>query len=349
MSHYSTPQDELNVLRELSTRLGRDPLLVQASTGNTSIKIGDTLWIKASGKWLREAADDDFLVPVSLTTAMQYFRHGLDIPETAATCGNGRPSIETAMHAVLPHRVVVHVHSVNAIAWAVRQDGPEKLSACLRDLNWKWIPYTPSGISLARSIHAAVSACPETNIFVLGNHGLVVCEDSCRSAEGLLAVVESRLAITPRTAPKPHVGLLARGCSESGWSLPTCREVHALATDRLSRQILSAGVLYPCQAMFFPDTVPRLTSSLNESRGQEHRPASVLFIDGGGVLCSKQITPAELEVLRGLAEVLQRIDQFAPVRYLTGSEVSQVLNGPAYQGTAGRSYHSTPVSVAPVQ
>ena len=27
------------------------------------------------------------------------------------------------MHAVMPHRVVIHVHSVNAIAWAVRRDG----------------------------------------------------------------------------------------------------------------------------------------------------------------------------------------------------------------------------------
>jgi rhamnose utilization protein RhaD (predicted bifunctional aldolase and dehydrogenase) len=349
VSRYSTPTLELKDLRELSIRLGRDPLLVQGSTGNTSIKIGDSLWIKASGKWLRDAEDDDFLIPVSLTAAMRYFTDGQDIPETAAICADRSPSIETAMHAVLPHRVVVHVHSVNAIAWAVRQDGPEKLAVLLRDLNWKWIPYTPSGISLAQSIHAELTACPETNVFVLGNHGLVVCEHSCRSVEQLLAAVESRLAITPRTAPKPHAGLLTRGFSESGWSLPACREVHALATDQLSRQILSGGVLYPCQAMFLPDTVPRLASSLKESRGQQHPRASVLLIDGGGVLCSKQATSGQLEVLRGLAEVLQRVDQFAPIRYLTNSEVSQVLNGPSYQGTADRDYHSTSFSAAQVQ
>jgi hypothetical protein len=240
------------------------------------------------------------------------------------------------------------VHSANTIAWAVRQDGPERLAARLRDLNWKWIPYTPSGISLAKSIHEALSACPETNVFVLGNHGLVVCEQSCSSVEELLAAVESRLAITPRTAPKPHAGLLTRGFSESGWSLPTCREIHALATDRLSRQILSGGVLYPCQAMFLPDTVPQLISSRKESSGQQHRRPSVLLIDGGGVLCSKQATSAELEVLRGLAEVLQRVDQFAPIRYLTNSEVSQVLNGPSYQGAADRDYHSVPIFAAPV-
>ena len=31
------------------------------------------------------------------------------------------------MHAVLPHRVVLHVHCVNTIAWAVRQDAPAQL------------------------------------------------------------------------------------------------------------------------------------------------------------------------------------------------------------------------------
>jgi rhamnose utilization protein RhaD (predicted bifunctional aldolase and dehydrogenase) len=346
VTRSSTPQRELNDLRELSWRLGRDPLLVQASTGNTSIKIGDCLWIKASGKWLREAEDHDFLVRVSLAAAIRYFRDGVDIPETAANCGGRAPSIETAMHAVLPHRVVVHVHSVNAIAWAVRQDGPEKLGERLRGLNWQWIPYTPSGVPLARSIHAALSACPRTNVFILGNHGLVVCGHSCRTAEDLLADVESRLAIAPRTAPEPRAALLTQALSDSGWYLPTCMEVHALATDPLSRQILSGGVLCPCQAMFFPDTVPGLTSFLEEYRGRQHRPASVLLMGGGGVLCSKRATLAELDVLRGLAEVLQRVDQFAVVRYLTDSEVSQVLNGPVYHGTVETTCHSKSFSAS---
>ena len=338
MSDDSTSQDELRGLREFSARIGRDPLLVQGSTGNTSIKIDDCLWIKASGKWLKDADDDDFLVPVDLASALQYFREGAEIPDTHSARG-GTSSIETAMHAVLPYRVVVHVHSVNAIAWAIRQDGPEHLSGRLRDLNWKWIPYTPSGVSLAKSIHCALTAQPGTNIFVLENHGLVVCEQSCRSVEQLLSIVESRLAIVPRTAPRPHAGVLTRAFSESDWSLPACRQVHALATDRLSRQILSGGVLYPCQVMFLPDTVSKL---------QHRRPASVLLIDDGGVLCNKRATPAQLETLRGLAEVLQRVDRAAPIRYLTDSEISQVLNGPDYRGATVSSSQLKPLAAASV-
>lgn len=45
-----TNQAELTLLRELSARIGTDPLLTQASTGNSSIKLEGVLWIKASGR-----------------------------------------------------------------------------------------------------------------------------------------------------------------------------------------------------------------------------------------------------------------------------------------------------------
>ena len=35
-----------------SAEVGLDRTMVQAAGGNTSIKDGDTMWIKASGKWL---------------------------------------------------------------------------------------------------------------------------------------------------------------------------------------------------------------------------------------------------------------------------------------------------------
>jgi rhamnose utilization protein RhaD (predicted bifunctional aldolase and dehydrogenase) len=120
-----------------------------------------------------------------------------------------RPSIETAMHVVLRHRVVIHVHSINAIAWAIRLDGPDHLNERLTGLRWQWIPYAASGIPLAREIEKAVGAAPETDVLILGNHGLVVCGQDCHTAERLLWEVERRLAITPRRFPKPDTTVLA--------------------------------------------------------------------------------------------------------------------------------------------
>ena len=51
----ATNQAELSSLRELSARIGSNPLLTQASTGNSSIKLDGVLWIKASGKWMADA------------------------------------------------------------------------------------------------------------------------------------------------------------------------------------------------------------------------------------------------------------------------------------------------------
>lgn len=310
-------------LRDLSARLGRNPLLVQASTGNTSVKTGDTLWIKASGQWLLQADARNFLVGVSLSAALESVREGVDIPMSAVSWGEGSPSIETAMHAVLPQRVVLHVHSVNAIAWAVREDGPKQLASRLGDIQWQWIPYRASGIPLAKEIEAAVRARPATDVFVLANHGLVICGESCQAADALLAIVEARITITPRPQPEPLWGLLDESAAGTGWIRPEFGVVHSLGLDRISRRTTSRGVLYPCQAIFLPDTVTTLP--------RQSRAAAVRVIDGEGVLFHPNLSTAHQELARGLAETAMRIESGAPIRYLAPSEVSEVLGGPAYR------------------
>jgi hypothetical protein len=61
--------DSLAQLVELSARLGKNLDLVQAGGGNTSIKDTGTLWVKASGKWLSHAAEDDMFLPVPMAPA----------------------------------------------------------------------------------------------------------------------------------------------------------------------------------------------------------------------------------------------------------------------------------------
>jgi hypothetical protein len=129
-----SPTDRIGIdsLLRLSAEIGSNTLLVQASSGNTSIKIADTLWIKASGKWLAFGARDEILVPVSLTSARDCLSRGAPVDECAVEQSRVRttlrPSIEVLMHAALPHPVVVHVHWVNAIAWAVRADASTQLA-----------------------------------------------------------------------------------------------------------------------------------------------------------------------------------------------------------------------------
>ncbi|MEZ5478563.1 MAG: hypothetical protein R3E95_14125 [Thiolinea sp.] len=62
---------QLTALRQLSARVGADPLLVQAAGGNTSLKDGEVLWVKASGTWLMHAEERDIMVPVQRHELLQ--------------------------------------------------------------------------------------------------------------------------------------------------------------------------------------------------------------------------------------------------------------------------------------
>jgi len=334
-----TNQTEIHALIDVSARLGRDPLLVQAGCGNTSVKIDGVLWIKASGKWLPHATQEEILVPVDLVEIKSCIQRKTDFVAQYTSPSGHRlvPSIETAMHAVVPWEVTIHVHSVNTIAWAVREDGPAHLADRLAGLRWQWIPYVGSGLPLAREVEKTFSNSPETEILVLGNHGLVVCGEDARAVEELLFKVEKRLSIEPRPVPEPDRTLLQRKTRGSDWCLPDLEAVHALSTDEISRSILVEGILYPCQAIFLGPSTPVLASSLPVSEAIERheccngaRPR-FFVVEGSGVIVSESMTRAEREMLIGLTEVVRRIDVEADIRYLSQAELTSVLNEEAYR------------------
>jgi ribulose-5-phosphate 4-epimerase/fuculose-1-phosphate aldolase len=335
---------EIASLVDLSGRLGRDPLLVQASNGNTSIKLDGVLWIKGSGKWLANAGQEQLLVPIQLAYVEESMKNNREIAQTFAGEEQVFPSIETAMHAVLRHRVVIHVHSVNTLAWAIRLDGAVQLEERLAGLNWRWIPYVSSGIPLAREIAKQVADTPETDVLVLGNHGLVVCGDDCDATEALLYEVERRLAISPRQSPGPDGAILKKIACHSRWRFPDLNSLHSLGTDRVSRRILKGGILYPCQAIFLGSAMPFLSKGvpLPNSRGSLNAGDSAqpfVVVEEGGVMVDENITNAEIANLMGLMQVIRRIEEFAPIRYLKAAEVRSVLSNRAhgYKAVAIRS------------
>ena len=57
---------EIFKLKELSAKLGNDLSLIQASGGNTSIKLDGKLLVKASGKKLKNALNEDIFVSLDL-------------------------------------------------------------------------------------------------------------------------------------------------------------------------------------------------------------------------------------------------------------------------------------------
>ena len=251
--------------------------------------------------------------------------------EPLAAPGSGlRPSIETRMHLALPHAVIIHVHSVNALAWAVRHDGRQQLASRLAGFDWQWIPYVMPGDELAASIRAArVIARPD--VFVLENHGLVVAAETVEQAQNLLSAVEERVKTPARTFHFASPSKLAQIIEETGWRLPVHPEVHALAMDDLLQEIARGGVLYPDHAVFLgaSPVVRRgeqsLGTLLENHKRRTGQPASFMLAEGDGVLVRPDLSSSADEMLRCLLLVASRVTQGASLKYLSRSDIDALL------------------------
>ncbi len=328
---------EFEALRQLSARIGADPLLVQGAGGNTSIKEGGVLWIKASGKWLSEAARGDMFVPVGFEPLLEAVRQDHPDAERAEKFiapgheSKGlRPSIETTVHALLPQKIVVHVHCVSTIAHAVRHDAEIVLAPLLRGISYALIPYKRPGLPLAKAI--AEKLTPETVVLILGNHGLVVAAESVADAALLLDKVCSRLRRAPRPSPSPDLSALAQLAAQCSYRLPADPRAHKAALDPASCAIAAGGSLYPDHVVFLGAgsviaEAGETSASIEAVAKQEgvRPPVSILF-PGKGVLMRADADKGAEAMAACLAEVTSRIDSVAPVRYLRLDENAELLN-----------------------
>src|SRR5262245_17206396 len=249
---------QLDDLRQMSARVGRNIVLVQGAGGNSSIKDGDVLWVKASGTWLADAEARNIFVPVPLGAARAALMQGDEkVPLAPDTNTTLRASIETSLHALMPHPVVLHVHSVNTIAWSVRTDAGDKLAARLHGLAWQRLDYHHPGLPLAHAVSESLARRP-ADVLILGNHGLVVGAATCEAAEALVMEMERRLALPPRSAALADASALAEICAGTAYSPVTDQLSHQLATDRHNLRLVTSGSLYPDHVIFLGPALPAL-------------------------------------------------------------------------------------------
>jgi rhamnose utilization protein RhaD (predicted bifunctional aldolase and dehydrogenase) len=329
------PDLELNALRRLSASIGADPALTQAAGGNTSVKRDGTMWIKASGTWLAHAGDRDIFVPIVLDR----LREGMERDDPACeTCvayidqalntNSLRPSVETTVHAAMPQPVVVHVHCVETISWAVRSDAESALAPMLAPFSWAFVPYARPGIPLAQAMKKRLR--PDHDVVILGNHGLVVAAHTVAAAEVLLRRVTRALRKNVRPAPAPDLGALSEIARGSAYRLPGDPLIHAVATDPVSLGHARKGSLYPDHVVFLGPGVfvlndgETLMDALMRTQG-EGEPRVVL-VPGKGVLVHHQAVAAVEPMARCLADVTRRIGADEPVRALTDRDVDALVN-----------------------
>lgn len=328
-----TRDDALDRLKAYSALVGDDRQLVQGAGGNTSVKIGHAMWIKASGTRLRDALDEDIFVSVdwqAIARAVDDDPELADQPYKFAAAGELRPSIETCLHAVIGYRVVLHCHCVNTIAIAIRADAEAIARDRLLGLNWAMVPYRKPGAELAIAVKAA--ARPETKVFILRNHGLIVAAETIGEAQSLLEDVVTRLRADPVSGAKFAEADLRPYETEGYRAAPADHGLHAIALNDARLAAATAGGLFPDQVLFGGPCLGHVAAGGNVEdclaaiRSRELPDPVAILVSGRGALLSRLASPTDLEMALCAGDVLQRVPEGAQLTYIQREDCLAILN-----------------------
>jgi rhamnose utilization protein RhaD (predicted bifunctional aldolase and dehydrogenase)/NAD(P)-dependent dehydrogenase (short-subunit alcohol dehydrogenase family) len=196
-------------LRVYTSRLlGRDDTLVLHGGGNTSVKVRERsvvgeeeeiLYVKGSG-WDLETIEVNGFAPVRMAHLLKLAR--LDtlsdpqmVNELAAQVtrvGAPAPSVETILHAVIPHKFVDHTHADAVLAITNTDDGEAQVRELYGD-DVIIVPYVMPGFELARVCAQRIQAelKPSTIGMVLLKHGIFSFGATAEeSYAGMISLVE---------------------------------------------------------------------------------------------------------------------------------------------------------------
>ena len=183
-----TGADELDALVYRSNLLASDRSVVNFGGGNTSVKVSqvdhtgrttEVLWVKGSGSDLATIDRNGFtglrldeILPLVERPAMSDEEMVAYLARCQLDPSMPRPSIETLLHAFIPHAHVDHTHpdAIGAIVGAT--DGERLAEECF-GTDAVWIPYIRPGFALSKLVAEAVSSSPNAGIVLLAKHGLV--------------------------------------------------------------------------------------------------------------------------------------------------------------------------------
>jgi rhamnose utilization protein RhaD (predicted bifunctional aldolase and dehydrogenase) len=308
---------ELLELAAVSAVIGSNFELIQGQGGNTSYKKGKSMWVKASGKRLADALEEEIFVHVDMGICQQALFHEDDtIIQSAPSVtrlSTMRPSIETSLHAVFESDFVLHTHAVNTIAVSVLRNADEVLGEKLRGLSWGFVPYYKPGMALAKAIDRL--GCP--SVVVLGNHGLVTSSNSLEDARSLTDEVENRL--------RPVTDITDSTLSAS----PSRIEGYVSLSSKLVQKLVNDQVLLDlvCKAPLYPDHVVFLGAEIKVYE-KDYLPTELpsWFIIRGDSIYVEETRKSAVDIMiDAFVKIVSRIDSDSSLQYLSDSECLELM------------------------
>ena len=195
-------------LRVYTSRLlGQNPELVLHGGGNTSVKTSmkdlsgaetDVLCVKGSG-WDMGDIEPAGLPAVRLgpLLAMEKFRSLSDEDMVNAQRTNlldsssPNPSVETLLHAFLPHKFIDHTHSNAVLALSDQKNGIDNCRRVFGD-SMGYVPYIMPGFLLAKKAAEVYSQDTKVKGLILLNHGIFTFGDTAKESYDLMIAMVSK-------------------------------------------------------------------------------------------------------------------------------------------------------------
>jgi rhamnose utilization protein RhaD (predicted bifunctional aldolase and dehydrogenase) len=318
-------------IKEYCAEIADNPDLVQGPGGNISWKDNNTLYIKASGKWLADAKKEEIFVSVDLLDLNEKISSKL-FAEKARVIDQSdlRPSIETMLHALLPHKIVLHLHAVEILALLIRKNPFKDIKKFVDpSIKWIFVEYYKPGDILAEKISMQYQKRVDIDCIFLKNHGVVIGGDSIERVDWILKklilVLKSNLYVFEKDIKN---NTLKHDFSIPGYSLSGDRKLNLLATNRtLIKRLKEDWALYPDHIVFLGAQACIIEKDEDLSiYNKDHPYPCFIFVLGVGVYESESISKAQQAQLNCYFNVVSRQKPSEKLTSLNEIEVTDLLN-----------------------
>jgi NAD(P)-dependent dehydrogenase (short-subunit alcohol dehydrogenase family)/rhamnose utilization protein RhaD (predicted bifunctional aldolase and dehydrogenase) len=198
-------RERMEQLIAMSHRYGGDGRYVLAGGGNTSVKEGGVLYVKASGTRLSNVGEDGF-VRMSMEKIAAMFEKEYpkedkqresealaDMMDARLAGETNRPSVECMLHGLFPQTFVLHLHPALVNGLTCGTCGRQYCETLFGD-RAVWVPLTKPGYTLAKACYDLFEQSKTLRgsvpgILFMQNHGVIVAADTLQEIDARMALV----------------------------------------------------------------------------------------------------------------------------------------------------------------
>lgn len=268
---------DLQELITASRTYGSNPDYVLAGGGNTSVKNGTTLWVKASGTSLASIEASGFVkmdrnelaaiweqaYPADTAAREELVLQAM--MDARLPGETARPSVEALLHSLITSTYVVHLHPALVNGVTCSQAGEATIARLFGDTAI-WVPLVNPGYILAKTVKDLIEAHEvKTGIYphiiFLQNHGVFVGGDSIAEIDAAYETIMQTIGeelqrmpdLTPLAIDKEKEQVIFKAFREVFGA--ETKELFSCMNKEFAHYIQNEETVIPISSSFTPDHI----------------------------------------------------------------------------------------------